>query len=92
LRRAAAVARGREGAQFLTFTTAPNLQAAVAYGLGKPPEYFFEHAQGTGAKQGPLNKGLESIVSVLKSQGTYFSPSIVAARLTRPTKPFASAS
>ena len=28
--------------QFLTFTTAPNLQAAVAYGLNKPAEYFYD--------------------------------------------------
>ena len=28
--------------QFLTFTTAPNLQAAVAYGLGKPADYFLD--------------------------------------------------
>src|SRR5258707_1192786 len=28
--------------QFLTFTTAPNLQAAVAYGLAKPDDYFFD--------------------------------------------------
>src|SRR5206468_2682297 len=26
--------------QFLTFTTPPNLQSAVAYGLGKPAEHF----------------------------------------------------
>ena len=26
--------------QFITFTTPPNLQAAVAYGLGKADDYF----------------------------------------------------
>ena len=31
--------------QFLTFTTAPNLQVAVAYGLGKPADYFHRCAR-----------------------------------------------
>ena len=39
--------------QFLTFTTAPNLQAAVAYGLGKPDDYFLRDAQGSGAEPRP---------------------------------------
>ena len=43
--------------QFLTFTTAPNLQAAVAYGLGKPAEYFYRHAQGSGAQPRPSHQG-----------------------------------
>ena len=43
--------------QFLTFTTAPNLQAAVAYGLGKPDEYFLSDAQGPDAEQGPPDQG-----------------------------------
>ena len=30
--------------QFLTFTTPPNLQSAVAFGLGKPDEAFNRHA------------------------------------------------
>ena len=43
--------------QFLTFTTAPNLQAAVAYGLNKPDRIFLRHAQGSGAEQGPADQG-----------------------------------
>ena len=43
--------------QFLTFTTAPNLQVAVAYGLGKPAEYFHRNAQGTGAEPRPSHPG-----------------------------------
>ena len=59
--------------QFLTFTTAPNLQAAVAYGLGKPAEYFFDMRKDLARSRDRLTKGLESIgFPVLKSQGTYF--------------------
>ena len=59
--------------QFLTFTTAPNLQAAVAYGLGKPDEYFYDMRKELARSRDRLTKGLESIgFPVLKSQGTYF--------------------
>ena len=59
--------------QFLTFTTAPNLQVAVAYGLGKSDDYFVGDAQGPGAEPGSADEGLERIgFPVLKSQGTYF--------------------
>ena len=59
--------------QFLTFTTPPNLQAAVAYGLGKPDE-FFEAMRGDLARsRDRLAAGLSSIgFPVLPSQGTYF--------------------
>jgi aspartate/methionine/tyrosine aminotransferase len=59
--------------QFLTFTTPPSLQRAVAYGLGKPAEYFsalrnsFEHGRDR------LQAGLTSIgFRPLASEGTYF--------------------
>ncbi len=42
--------------QFLTFTTAPNLQAAVAYGLGKPGGLFSRDAQGSGAQPRPSHQ------------------------------------
>ena len=42
--------------QFLTFTTAPNLQVAVAYGLGKPADYFHQDAQGSGAQPRPSDQ------------------------------------
>ena len=59
--------------QFLTFTTAPNLQAAVAYGLNKPDEYFYDMRKDLARSRDRLTKGLESIgFPVLKSQGTYF--------------------
>ena len=44
--------------QFLTFTTAPNLQAAVAYGLGKPDEYFFEMRRELARSRDRLTSGL----------------------------------
>ncbi len=59
--------------QFLTFTTPPNLQRAVAYGLGKEESYFsalrnrFQHGRDR------LSAGLESIgFAPLASEGTYF--------------------
>ena len=59
--------------QFLTFTTAPNLQAAVAYGLGKPAEYFHRMRKDLARSRDRLTEGLERIgFPVLKSQGTYF--------------------
>src|ERR1700730_3479828 len=58
--------------QFLTFTTAPNLQVAVAYGLGKPAEYFYDMRKDLARSRDRLTKGLESIgFPVLKSQGAY---------------------
>ncbi len=59
--------------QFLTFTTAPNLQHAVAYGLGKPDSYFASLAGDLRAKKELLAKGLADMgMGVLDSQGTYF--------------------
>ncbi len=59
--------------QFLTFTTPPNLQAAVAYGLGKEDAYFHGLAGGLQAKRDRLAAGLTSVgFDVLPSAGTYF--------------------
>jgi N-succinyldiaminopimelate aminotransferase len=59
--------------QFLTFTTAPNLQAAVAYGLGKSDDYFLAMRKDLARSRDRLTTGLERIgFPVLKSQGTYF--------------------
>jgi len=59
--------------QFLTFTTAPNLQVAVAYGLGKPPDYFYQMRKELARSRDRLTAGLERIgFPVLRSQGTYF--------------------
>src|SRR5260370_16519285 len=59
--------------QFLTFTTAPNLQAAVAYGLGKPADYFYQMRKELARSRDRLTEGLERIgFRVLRSEGTYF--------------------
>src|SRR3546814_23516 len=59
--------------QFLTFTTAPNLQAAVAYGLGKDDGYFGVMRQTLTRSRDRMADGLGSAGYVaLPSQGTYF--------------------
>jgi aspartate/methionine/tyrosine aminotransferase len=59
--------------QFLTFTTPPNLQAAVAYGLGKHDAYFEEMRSGFARSRDRLTAGLKSEgYTVLPSEGTYF--------------------
>ncbi|ALJ38098.1 aminotransferase [Azospirillum brasilense] len=59
--------------QYITFTTPPNLQAAVAYGLGKDDAYFAGLAGGLQAKRDRLADGLRAVgFKVLPSAGTYF--------------------
>jgi len=59
--------------QFLTFTTPPNLQAAVAYGLNKDDAYFSGLASAMQAKRDRLAAGLEAAgLEILPSAGTYF--------------------
>ena len=59
--------------QFLTFTTPPNLQAAVAYGLGKSDDYFETMRGEMQRSRDHFTKGLrERGFTVLASQGTYF--------------------
>lgn len=59
--------------QFLTFTTPPNLQSAVAYGLGKPDRSFHDLADGLAAKRDYFTAGLERAgFAVLACEGTYF--------------------
>lgn len=59
--------------QFLTFTTAPNLQAGVAYGLGKDDSYFASLTAAMQAKRDRLAAGLAPLgFDVLPSEGTYF--------------------
>jgi N-succinyldiaminopimelate aminotransferase len=59
--------------QFLTFTTAPNLQAAVAWGLGNSDGWF---AAMPGELQGSRDRLTEALrregFAVLPSKGTYF--------------------
>jgi len=59
--------------QFLTFTTPPNLQVAVAYGLGKADDYFLEMRKDLAKSRDRLASGLKDIgFPVIRSQGTYF--------------------
>jgi N-succinyldiaminopimelate aminotransferase len=59
--------------QFLAFTTAPNLQAGVAYGLAKEQGYFDQLAASMQAKRDRLAAGLRDAgLPVLHSGGTYF--------------------
>jgi aspartate/methionine/tyrosine aminotransferase len=59
--------------QYVTFTTPPNLQAAVAYGLEKSDEYFLGMRQTLQAARDRFAAGLtEAGLTVLPSQATYF--------------------
>ncbi len=59
--------------QFVTFTTAPNLQKAVAYGLAKGDIYFETLAGDLQAKRDRLSEGLSKLgFAVLPCAGTYF--------------------
>lgn len=59
--------------QFITFTTPPNLQAAVAYGLSKPDDYFTTMRDNFQRSRDRFAAGLRSLgFPVLDAQGTYF--------------------
>jgi aspartate/methionine/tyrosine aminotransferase len=59
--------------QFLAFTTAPNLQAAVAYGLAKDDAYFEDMRKNFARSRDRFTDGLRSLgFDVIPSQGTYF--------------------
>jgi len=67
---AAAIAKAHS---FLTFTTSPNLQRAMAYGLGKDDSYFAPMREGFARSRDRLAAGLTAEgFAVLPSQGTYF--------------------
>lgn len=59
--------------QFLTFTTPPNLQSAVAFGLDDPGDWFTAMPRELQASRDRLSAGLtREGFAVLPSQGTYF--------------------
>lgn len=59
--------------QFLTFTTPPHLQLAVAKGLRKEDSYFFELQADQARKRDLLSDGLRRLGFVVAPcQGTYF--------------------
>ncbi|RYE31798.1 MAG: aminotransferase [Hyphomicrobiales bacterium] len=71
---APAIMRGLSKAhQFLTFTTPPNLQAAVAFGLGKDDGYFEGMRADFQRSRDRFAVGLRDLgFAVLPSAGTYF--------------------
>ncbi|MFL5003249.1 MAG: aminotransferase [Xanthobacteraceae bacterium] len=59
--------------QFITFTTPPNLQAAVAYGLSKSDDYFEDMRRELQRSRDRFVQGLQRLgFPVLDAQGTYF--------------------
>ena len=59
--------------QNLTFTTPPNLQRAVAYGLSRDNAYFEELSASLAGRRDLLSQGLREIgFGVLPSSGSYF--------------------
>ena len=59
--------------QFIAFATPPNLQAAVAYGLGKQDDYFVGmRASFAEARDGLAEALREAGFSPLAAEGTYF--------------------
>jgi aspartate/methionine/tyrosine aminotransferase len=59
--------------QFLTFSTAPNLQRAVAFGLGKNDDYYEAMRTAFTASRDRLAAGLEEAgFAVLPAEGSYF--------------------
>jgi len=59
--------------QFLTFTTPPNLQRAVAFGLNKDDAYFEALSADMEASRDRLTNGLDAIgFDVAPCKGTYF--------------------
>lgn len=67
------IERAGRAHQFLTFTTPPNLQWAVAQGLALPDAYFTGLGAAMQAKRDRLAAGLAAVgFAVLPAQGTYF--------------------
>ena len=60
--------------QFLTFTTPPNLQDAVAFGLAKPREHFDAMREQLGPPARPSRHGAcdRRASVILPAAGTYF--------------------
>ncbi|MBU1379001.1 MAG: aminotransferase [Alphaproteobacteria bacterium] len=59
--------------QFLTFTTPPNLQSAVAWGLENSGDWFRDMPRGLERSRDRLTEGLKREgFAVIPSQGTYF--------------------
>ena len=77
--------------QFLTFTTPPNLQAAVAWGLDNPGDWFETMPRDLQRSRDRLSDGLvREGFAVLPSGGTYFlNIDLPASGITEPDRAFA---
>jgi aspartate/methionine/tyrosine aminotransferase len=77
--------------QFLTFTTPPNLQAAVAWGLENSGDWFSTMPRGLERSRDRLVAGLKREgFAVLTSQGTYFlNIDLAASGVAEPDRDFA---
>lgn len=77
--------------QFLTFTTPPSLQAAVAFGLDEPGDWFTAMPAGLQRSRDRLGEGLtREGFKVLASQGTYFlNVDLAASGVSEPDRAFA---
>lgn len=76
--------------QFLTFTTPPNLQGAVAWGLQNSGSWFADMPAELEASRDRLTEGLRREgFAPLASQGTYFlNVDLAASGVTEPDRPF----
>jgi aspartate/methionine/tyrosine aminotransferase len=71
---AALIERIVKAHQFLVFTTPPNLQSAIAFGLGKERAFFTDFAARMQGKRDRLTLGLERAgFAVAPTAGTYFA-------------------
>ena len=77
--------------QFLTFTTPPSLQAAVAFGLAEPGDWFSAMPAALQRSRDRLGEGLtREGFKVLASQGTYFlNVDLAASGVAEPDRAFA---
>ena len=77
--------------QFLTFTTPPNLQAAVAWGLDNLEDWFETMPRALQRSRDRLAEGLRREgFATLPSQGTYFlNVDLAASGVTEPDRAFA---
>ena len=77
--------------QFLTFTTPPNLQTAVAFGLDTPGSWFSDMPAILEASRDRLTSGLRQAgFAVLPAQGTYFlTIDLAASGIHEADRPFA---
>src|SRR6201996_5121170 len=76
--------------QFLTFTTPPNLQAAVAWGLDNSEDWFRTMPRGLQRSRDRLSEGLKREgFAVLQAEGTYFlNIDLTASGVAEPDRDF----